>query len=48
MIRNAAVDGLIAFSLPKNDVTLEAIKERGLPMVIIDQPRLPERPARGN
>ena len=47
MIRNAAVDGLIAFSLPKNDVTLEAIKERGLPMVIIDQPRLPNVPLVG-
>jgi DNA-binding LacI/PurR family transcriptional regulator len=40
VIRNAAVDGLIAFSLPKNDITLQTIQERGLPMVIVDQPRL--------
>jgi DNA-binding LacI/PurR family transcriptional regulator len=47
VIRNAAVDGFIAFSLPKNDVTLEAIKERALPMVIVDQPRLPKVPVVG-
>jgi DNA-binding LacI/PurR family transcriptional regulator len=47
VIRNAAVDGLIVFSLPKNDITLQTIKERGLPMVIIDQPRLPKVPLVG-
>ncbi len=47
IIRNAAVDGLIVFSLPKNDLTLETVKERSLPMVIIDQPRLPNVPVVG-
>jgi DNA-binding LacI/PurR family transcriptional regulator len=47
VIRNAAVDGLIAFSLPKNDLTLQAIKERALPTVIVDQPRLPKIPLVG-
>jgi DNA-binding LacI/PurR family transcriptional regulator len=47
VIRNAAVDGLIAFSLPRNDILLTTIKERGLPMVIIDQPRLAKVPVVG-
>ena len=47
VIRNAAVDGLIVFSLPKNDLTFQTIKERALPMVIIDQPRLPKVPVVG-
>ena len=47
VIRNAAVDGLIVFSLPKNDLTLQAIKERALPTVIVDQPRLPKVPLVG-
>jgi len=41
------VDGLIVFSLPKNDLTLQAIKERALPTVIVDQPSLPKIPLVG-
>ena len=47
IIRTAAVDGLIVFSMPKDDVTLRTITDRALPLVIVDQPRLPKIPLVG-
>jgi len=44
MIRTAAVDGFIAYSIPKDDVALQAVADRGLPTVIVDQPVLPGIP----
>ena len=42
------MDGLIVFSMPKDDVTLRTITDRALPLVIVDQPRLPNIPLVGN
>jgi DNA-binding LacI/PurR family transcriptional regulator len=47
VIQNAAVDGLIVFSMPKDDLTLRTITDRALPLVIVDQPRLPKIPLVG-
>jgi hypothetical protein len=44
MIRTAAVDGFIVYSIPKDDVALQAVADRGLPTVIVDQPVLPGIP----
>ncbi len=40
-ISEAVVDGVIAYSLPHGAATLSAAMRRGVPLVIIDQPRLP-------
>lgn len=40
-ITDVAVDGFVAFSLPKDAPGLAAVLERRLPLVIVDQPRLP-------
>jgi DNA-binding LacI/PurR family transcriptional regulator len=47
MIRSAAVDGFIVYSMPKDDVALQAVADRGLPTVIVDQPVLPGIPSVG-
>lgn len=40
-ISDVAVDGFIAYSLPHGAAALEAAIRRGVPLVVIDQPRLP-------
>ncbi len=40
-ISDVAVDGLIAYSLPHGAAALDAAIRRGVPLVVIDQPRLP-------
>jgi len=44
IIQTAAIDGLIVFSMPKDDVTLRTVTDRALPMVIVDGPKLPGIP----
>ncbi|HZA88256.1 MAG TPA: LacI family DNA-binding transcriptional regulator, partial [Acidimicrobiales bacterium] len=39
-VRGAAVDGLIAYSLPDDASVLRVARGRGLPLVVIDQPRM--------
>jgi DNA-binding LacI/PurR family transcriptional regulator len=38
-VREAAVDGFIVYSAPRNDPRVEAALARGLPAVTVDQPR---------
>ena len=44
IIQTVAIDGLIVFSMPKDDVTLRTVTDRALPMVIVDGPKLPGIP----
>jgi DNA-binding LacI/PurR family transcriptional regulator len=44
IIRSAAVDGLIIYTMPKNAVTIQTVVDRGLPMVVVDQFSLPNVP----
>lgn len=44
LIETAAVDGLIIFSMPKDDVTIRTVTDRILPTVIVDDPRVPKIP----
>jgi DNA-binding LacI/PurR family transcriptional regulator len=37
-VRNAAVDGLIVYSVPSDDPLFLATRQRGLPIVIVDSP----------
>lgn len=39
-VHGASVDGLIIYSMPDDDPAVEAVLERGLPTVLIDQPRI--------
>ncbi|HEV2527040.1 MAG TPA: LacI family DNA-binding transcriptional regulator [Thermomicrobiales bacterium] len=39
----AVVDGVVAYSLSADDPALDAVRQRGLPAVMVDQPRLPDR-----
>jgi DNA-binding LacI/PurR family transcriptional regulator len=41
MITDVAVDGFVAYSLPRGAGSLEAALRRGVPVVVVDQPRLP-------
>ncbi len=41
MITDVAVDGFVAYSLPRGASSIEAALGRGVPIVVIDQPRLP-------
>ena len=41
MIADVAVDGFVAYSLPRGARALEAALGRGVPVVVVDQPRLP-------
>ena len=43
-VRNAAVDGLIVFSLPGDDPLIDAVRRRNLPTVFVDSP--PGQPTR--
>ncbi|MCW3065503.1 MAG: Transcriptional regulator [Solirubrobacterales bacterium] len=38
-VRRAAVDGFIVYSTPDGDPRVDAARERGLPIVTVDQPR---------
>ena len=40
-ITDVAVDGFVAYSLPRGARSLEAALGRGVPVVVVDQPRLP-------
>jgi DNA-binding LacI/PurR family transcriptional regulator len=40
-ISDVAVDGFIAYSLPRGAGTLETARRRGVPVVVVDQPHLP-------
>ena len=40
-ITDVAVDGFVAYSLPRGASGLEAALGRGVPVVVVDQPRLP-------
>ena len=44
IIRSAAVDGLIIYTMPKDAVTIQTVVDRGLPMVVVDQFLLPNVP----
>jgi DNA-binding LacI/PurR family transcriptional regulator len=43
-IQNAAVDGLIIYSMSSAAGTIRTFKDRGLPMVVADQPLIPKIP----
>ena len=40
-ISDVAVDGFVAYSLPRGAAVLDAAIRRGVPIVVVDQPRLP-------
>jgi DNA-binding LacI/PurR family transcriptional regulator len=44
IIRSAAVDGLIIYTMPKHAATIQTVLDRGLPMVVVDQFLLPNVP----
>jgi DNA-binding LacI/PurR family transcriptional regulator len=41
-VRDAAVDGFILYSLARDSPVIAPIQARGLPLVVVDQPRLPD------
>ncbi|GAA0242824.1 LacI family DNA-binding transcriptional regulator [Saccharothrix mutabilis subsp. mutabilis] len=41
-VARAAADVVVAYSLPDNAPALDAVRARGLPLVVIDQPVLPD------
>jgi DNA-binding LacI/PurR family transcriptional regulator len=41
-VRDAAVDGFILYSLARDNPVIAPIQARGLPLVVVDQPRLPD------
>jgi DNA-binding LacI/PurR family transcriptional regulator len=41
-VMRAQTDVAVAYSLPDNAPALEAVRERGLPLVVVDQPSVPE------
>ncbi|HYX88714.1 MAG TPA: LacI family DNA-binding transcriptional regulator [Gaiellaceae bacterium] len=43
-VRDAAVDGFIVYSAPRNDPRVDAAVARGLPVVTVDQPRGAQTP----
>lgn len=43
-VQSAAVDGLIIYSMSKDGEAIRTIADRGLPMVVVDQPLLPKVP----
>jgi DNA-binding LacI/PurR family transcriptional regulator len=43
-VRAAMVDGFIIYSVADGDPLLAAVRDRGLPAVVVDQPRLPGLP----
>ena len=40
-IRNASVDGFIVYSVPENCPAIDAVVSRRLPIITVDEPRLP-------
>lgn len=44
LVQNAAVDGLIIYTMPNDAVTIQTVVARGLPMVVVDQSLLPNVP----
>ena len=42
LIRNAVVDGFCAYSFPDDHPALEAVLERRVTLVVVDEPRLPD------
>lgn len=43
-VQSAAVDGLIIYSMSKDGEAIQTIADRGLPMVVVDQPLIPKVP----
>jgi DNA-binding LacI/PurR family transcriptional regulator len=43
-VQTAAMDGLIIYSMPNNDETLQMVSDRALPTVVVDQPMIPDIP----
>jgi DNA-binding LacI/PurR family transcriptional regulator len=43
-VQSAAVDGLIVYSMSKEGEAIRTIADRGLPMVVVDQPLIPKVP----
>jgi DNA-binding LacI/PurR family transcriptional regulator len=43
-LANAMIDAVVAYSLASDDPALENARQRGLPLVTVDQPRLPGVP----
>jgi DNA-binding LacI/PurR family transcriptional regulator len=43
-VQTAAMDGLIIYSMPNNDKTLQMVSDRALPTVVVDQPMIPKIP----
>jgi DNA-binding LacI/PurR family transcriptional regulator len=43
-VQSAAVDGLIIYSMSKEGEAIRMIADRGLPMVVVDQPLIPKVP----
>ncbi len=43
-VRDAAVDGFVLYSLAQNSPVVASVLARGLPYVVVDQPRLPGVP----
>jgi DNA-binding LacI/PurR family transcriptional regulator len=43
-VQTAAIDGLIIYSMPNKDSTLQMVADRALPTVVVDQPRIPNIP----
>jgi len=41
-VMRAQTDVAVAYSLPDNAPALDAVRERGLPLVVVDQPSIPE------
>ena len=44
MVRDAAVDGFVLYSLVRDSPVVASVLARGLPHVVVDQPRLPGVP----
>ncbi|HYO35290.1 MAG TPA: LacI family DNA-binding transcriptional regulator [Geodermatophilus sp.] len=44
-VRSAVVDAVVAYSLPDDDPAIAAVRDRGLPLVTVDQPALAGVPA---
>ncbi|HEY5706025.1 MAG TPA: LacI family DNA-binding transcriptional regulator [Terrimicrobiaceae bacterium] len=43
-VQTAAIDGLIIYSMPDKDSTLQIVADRALPTVVVDQPIIPNIP----
>jgi len=43
-VQSAAIDGLVIYSMPRNEGTLRMVADRALPTVVVDQPMIPDVP----